>query len=187
MTDRQERTAAQVVQHYLDTFFRKDVDKTLDYLPTTWFGKCRALPTFPRSASAMGGMRCGPGWRSFPIISSLSIFMSSESSKMAIRSSSRAISAIAFAAQARPSRATLRRSAPCAMGRSAAITLSRIPTGSGKHFSPTDADDPGTPPSWPALSRRGRAWRGRDWCASPDRPENPRPLSRAPRPQDRHG
>jgi len=32
MTDGMERTAGQVVQHYLDTFFRKDVDKTLDCL-----------------------------------------------------------------------------------------------------------------------------------------------------------
>ncbi|MEV4607026.1 nuclear transport factor 2 family protein [Neorhizobium sp. LMR1-1-1.1] len=32
MTNGMERTAGQVVQHYLDTFFRKDVNKTLECL-----------------------------------------------------------------------------------------------------------------------------------------------------------
>lgn len=47
MTDGMERTAGQVVQHYLDTFFRKDVDKTLECLTDDVVWKVQGAPDVP--------------------------------------------------------------------------------------------------------------------------------------------
>ena len=42
-----EMTAGQVVQHYLDTFFKKDVDKTLDCLTEDVVWKVQGAPDVP--------------------------------------------------------------------------------------------------------------------------------------------
>jgi len=42
-----EMTAGQVVQHYLDTFFEKDVDKTLDCLTEDVVWKVQGAPDVP--------------------------------------------------------------------------------------------------------------------------------------------
>ncbi len=47
MTTNTERTPGQVVQHYLDTFFRKDVEKTLECLTDDVVWKVQGAPEVP--------------------------------------------------------------------------------------------------------------------------------------------
>lgn len=47
MTTNTERTPGQVVQHYLDTFFKKDVDKTLECLTEDVVWKVQGAASVP--------------------------------------------------------------------------------------------------------------------------------------------
>ena len=47
MTSTSEMTPGQVVQHYLDTFFKKDIDKTLDCLTDDVIWKVQGAPDVP--------------------------------------------------------------------------------------------------------------------------------------------
>jgi uncharacterized protein len=84
MTDGME-TAGQVVQNYLNTFFRKDVDKTLECLTHGVVWEVQGAPDVPTLGIRHGKDAVRAWMTLFPDHFSLSIFASKGFLRMATR------------------------------------------------------------------------------------------------------
>lgn len=83
-----EMSAGQVVQNYLDTFFKKDVEKTLECLTDDMLWKVQGAPEVPTIGFRQGKDQVCEWMALFPVNSSLLSSTSNECSKVEIRWSS---------------------------------------------------------------------------------------------------